>query len=395
MTGKLGRNAVGIFTTQDRSNNLLFPSNQGSLSTTLEEDVFSTVLRYRRDIGKGSNLGVLYTGRVGEDYYNHVIGADGFFRFSRTDSTTFQFLHSQTNYPENIAENFGQDRGAFGGNVFFVNFFHSGRNLRYGAGYRDFSSNFRADSGFMPRVGIRQIDALFEPIIWGKRGGWFHLLSFMFRGQRVMDRHGSLNDQYFNFILTYQGPLQTVIQPIFSLQKEWYNGVTYDIKLFQTYAEIRPRGGMKWTLMTLIGDSIDYSNSRLAHTFLIQPTVDFSPGKHINISLNHTLERLSLKGEKIYNINLLQAKVVYNFNVRTFVRLILQYMNLSRNPDLYLFPVPPETKTLFTQFLFSYKVNPQTKLFIGYSDNHLGSKGIDLTRTNRTFFLKIGYALVY
>jgi len=27
---------------------------------------------------------------------------------------------------------------------------------------------------------------------------------------------------------------------------------------------------------------------------------------------------------------------------------------------------------VFTQFLFSYKINPQTVLFLGYSDNALG-----------------------
>ena len=31
-------------------------------------------------------------------------------------------------------------------------------------------------------------------------------------------------------------------------------------------------------------------------------------------------------------------------------------------------------------------------LFLGYSDNQLGLQGIDLTRTDRTLFFKIGYA---
>ena len=58
----------------------------------------------------------------------------------------------------------------------------------------------------------------------------------------------------------------------------------------------------------------------------------------------------------------------------------------------YSAPVQPKTRTLFSQFLYSYKLNPQTVLFLGYSDNRLGQEGIALTRTDRTFFLKIGYA---
>jgi len=48
---------------------------------------------------------------------------------------------------------------------------------------------------------------------------------------------------------------------------------------------------------------------------------------------------------------------------------------------------------LFNQFLFSHKVNPQTGVFLGYSDNQAASQSFDLTRTDRTFSAKVGYAL--
>jgi hypothetical protein len=102
---------------------------------------------------------------------------------------------------------------------------------------------------------------------------------------------------------------------------------------------------------------------------------------------------LSLEGKKIYTANLLQTKLIYNFNVRSFARAIIQYTDINRDPGLYNTPVEPVTRALLTQFLFSYKINPQTVLFIGYSDNHLGFRGLDITRTDRTFFLKLGYAL--
>ena len=129
MTGKLGRNAIGIFTTQDRYNNLIFPANEGSQSTSLEENVFSGVVRYRRDIGSGSTMGVLYTGRSGDDYYNHVGGIDGFLRLSETDTISFQWLHSQTDYPEEIADQFGQNQDDFSGDALYTELFHNSRLL--------------------------------------------------------------------------------------------------------------------------------------------------------------------------------------------------------------------------------------------------------------------------
>jgi hypothetical protein len=49
---------------------------------------------------------------------------------------------------------------------------------------------------------------------------------------------------------------------------------------------------------------------------------------------------------------------------------------------------------LFSQYLFNYKLHPQTVLLMGYSDNASGTQTIGLTRTDRTFFMKVGYAWV-
>ena len=48
---------------------------------------------------------------------------------------------------------------------------------------------------------------------------------------------------------------------------------------------------------------------------------------------------------------------------------------------------------LGTQLLYSYKLNPQTVFFAGYSDNRLedGTTGL-LEPTGRTVFLKLSYA---
>ncbi|MDH3592263.1 MAG: hypothetical protein OER88_10315, partial [Planctomycetota bacterium] len=79
------------------------------------------------------------------------------------------------------------------------------------------------------------------------------------------------------------------------------------------------------------------------------------------------------------------------------LRAILQHVDIARNIDLILDPglaaaTEPETETLLTQLLFSYKLNGQSALFLGYSDQHFGDQDISLTTTDRTLFLKIGYA---
>lgn len=393
LSGKQGKDAFGLFSARDRCNNLLIPANQYSRSASLAEDVFSGVFRYRRDIGKGSTLGLLYTGRGGDDYYNHVAGLDGFLRLSKTKSITFQALRSWTDYPTGLADRYEQPDGAFADNAFSVKFRHFSRNFNLGLEYEDLGASFRADYGFVPRVDVRRLGGYLEPVIWGKKGGWFERLSFLFWGERMTDQHRNLTDQDIHLGFRYSGPLQMDWNFLFYVQKELYNGVIYDKTALSSMFEITPGSGLVLRCFAAVGDYVDYTNSRLSDDFMVMIKMDFNPGRHLNLGFSHTLDRLSLEGEKIYTANLFQTRLIYNFNVRTFIRAMIQYTRIDRNLDLYIFPIEPETRELFTQFLFSYKINPRTVLFIGYSDNHFGQRGIDLTRKDRTFFLKLGYAL--
>ena len=64
------------------------------------------------------------------------------------------------------------------------------------------------------------------------------------------------------------------------------------------------------------------------------------------------------------------------------------------NTGLYTDGREARFEQLFGQLLFSYKVNPRTVVFVGYSDNGYGASSYDLTRADRTLFAKIGYAWV-
>ena len=74
------------------------------------------------------------------------------------------------------------------------------------------------------------------------------------------------------------------------------------------------------------------------------------------------------------------------------------HLDLRRDVGLYLPEIQPllepKEQTLLTQLLFSYKLNAQTVFFLGYSDDQLGTRAFGLARTDRTFFLKVGYAWV-
>ena len=108
-------------------NRLTIPTNQQSFSAVQDEPVTTSVLRYRRDVGRGSTLGVLYTGREGDDYHNRVGGLDGFARFSGADTLRVQYLRSNTVYPGEIVNGpvLGRFAGTLEGDALRADYNHS------------------------------------------------------------------------------------------------------------------------------------------------------------------------------------------------------------------------------------------------------------------------------
>ncbi|HSQ79446.1 MAG TPA: DUF5916 domain-containing protein, partial [Candidatus Bathyarchaeia archaeon] len=401
LTGKTGRTALGFFADQDQMTNLVIPSNQGSASASLDQNAFGGVFRLRQDVGKMSTLGVLYTGRVGDGYSNHVAGADGFFRLDQKNSITFQVLHSETDYPSDLAAAYGQRDDRFGGNAVNIQYQYFSRQWILALIYQDLSRGFRADYGFVPRVDTRTGNAAVFRQFWGKPKSWYNYIRLGVMGEVTYDHENSLNDRSLTLGCVIQGDLETQLNVHGIFTRTFYDGQYFDTAEAAGTFRIRPFSGSEIGFQGQAGQAIDYANVRPANVLAVGPYGSFSLLRHLNMVLSHTYERLFRSGETVYAANLSQAKFVWNFNVRTFVRAILQYQDLEQNPAQYGFPIDTRTRGLFTQFLFSYKLNPRTVLFLGYSDNSLGGVfdsflgpgRVDLTRTDRTFFLKIGYAL--
>ena len=96
---------------------------------------------------------------------------------------------------------------------------------------------------------------------------------------------------------------------------------------------------------------------------------------------------------RLYRANLTQTRLVYQFNTRSFLRAMVQRLDVRRDLALYLDkPDSAKDEKLFTQLMFSYKINPQTVFFLGYSDTRQSEDRVDNLQTNRTVFAKVGYA---
>ncbi len=393
LTGKEGRSALGFFVSRDGVTNLIIPGSESSSLTSLEEENTAGVLRYRFDIGKSSTVGALYAGRDGDEYSNHVVGADAYFRVGPRDTFQAQFLGSRTKYPQSIVTDFDQPEGSFDDSAFYVDYRHNSRNWFWFAEYADVGEEFRADSGFMPQVGYWRPEAGFERIWWGDKDDWYSRFFTGGNWDRTVEQSGQELEEEVEGYFGLGGPLQSFVILGGGYRDRFFNGAQFSgHKFLYGFFEFRPVGDFYFGIDAAIGDQVDFANTREGDRVLLIPSVRWNLGRHLKLEIDHTYETLDLEEGRLFEANLSQLRVIYQFNIRAFVRAILQYTDITRATELYVDEVDPKTEQLFSQLLFAYKISPQTVFFVGYSDTRLGDERIDLRQSNRTLFVKLGYA---
>ncbi|MCD4750242.1 MAG: carbohydrate binding family 9 domain-containing protein [Thermoanaerobaculales bacterium] len=395
LTGKEGANTIGAYVVEDDTTNIIFPGSQSSDMTSLNMSNTSTVLRYERDIDNRFTIGALLTDREGGDYLNRVAGVDGDFRLSDKDRISAQALWSSTQYPDEVAEEFGQPEGDFDDLAVDLFYSHSTRTISFWGLYRDIGDDFRADLGFIPQVGYRLGEVGFDYTWIGEPGDWYSEMVLIAMVNSREDQDGNLLRNEAAVRFTYEGPLQShaFIRP--SRARERFGGQEFDLDQIFLHICLKPNRHSHAWLNVIIGDRIDYENVQAGERLNIDAGFWYKLGRHLKIEPHFTLEEMDVDAGRLYEARIGQLEASWQFNSRAFVRAIFQHVNYDFATDLYSDGRDPKYEHLFTQLLFSYKVNPQTVFFLGYSDNSIGDQDIHLTRVNRTVFAKIGYAWVF
>ena len=75
------------------------------------------------------------------------------------------------------------------------------------------------------------------------------------------------------------------------------------------------------------------------------------------------------------------------------IRLIGQYQQTEFDPALFSFPIRQKSGGFDSSILYSYKLNWQTVLFLGYGDQRVLTESDDLIDTGRSVFFKVSYAI--
>ncbi len=406
LTGKSSsRSSLGFFAVEDEVNYLLLPSNAFARYESLPGKVQTTVGRFRRDVGRSSQLGALYTRREGDGgYSNEVGGIDGLFRPADRHEIHFQALSSKTDYPDDFALRFGQSLEEIGGHAVEALYLYTARNWRGSAGWRSYSPGFRADAGFVTRVDFETWRGSGGRTFWSDDPeAFFNKIDLDLTYFHTRDQQGRLTDDKWDLVAELQMPLQSKLTLESIYRDERRGPVLFeDLRSAIATFEIQPSELGRFEAQLTLGDAIDYANQRRADERRIFLSAEVKPGIHWNVSLALIGQELEAASAPLVDTRLAELKTTYQLNRRSFLRAILQYQDIG-----YAAANDPagreDLETLANQLLFSYKINPQTLLYIGYSDGYIGLPRIAepgetevfdtrLEIERRTFFAKMSYA---
>ncbi len=369
------------------------------------------VARVKRDFGL-SFLSMLATDREHHDGqgFNRVVGPDFQWRPASSDVVAGQWLFSDTQtptHPELVDEWNGQ---ALRGQAATILWNHNTTHLDWSGTYKDISSGFRADTGFVPQVGYREVDA---------SGGWtFRPTNFLSRLRtfinvaQQIDRSGSIISRDLQPVIGMDSKLNGFMQfRLISDRIRTPGGVLIDRQQFgyflqfspsQIFAQISANG--------TVGQDIDFDNSRHGRGPTINLSATLRPTQHLELALVQNEQWLNVDdaagvSRRLFNARVSRVKGTYTFTARLFVRTIAQYVATDRDPSLYIDQVDARSGDFSGSILCAYKVNWQSVMYVGYGDDReLTSSsaappqpgafvpGSHLAPLDRQFFVKISYA---
>ena len=376
---------------------VIIPGPEGSLLAPQDFSSLFAIGRLRLDVGR-SFASVLFTDREVEGgSYNRVLGPDLEWWPSESDVVLGQFLMSWTRTPNrpDLAEEWtGASLEGHAGELTWI---HSTSSWDGILSLQEASDDFRADNGFVPQVGYRKGYAEVGYTFWPKDSPLTRLRLFTI-SSTISDRDGELLFRQVTPGFGFDSILDSFVRFDFA-----FDEVRCGERLIRR-RQIRPT--IRFTpsrfvplvqIEGVVGDEVDWSGRRPAEGTTIKLTTEFRPTDHTLLALDLDRRWLDVVGDdrargRLLTADVARLRATYSFSVRSWLRLVAQWVETNCDEALYKSSVDARTGDLSGSLTFAYKLNWQTVLFIGYADGRTLDDADVLQEAGREAFLKVSYA---
>ncbi|WP_144394878.1 carbohydrate binding family 9 domain-containing protein [Pleionea sediminis] len=432
LTGKSNRHAYGVILADDTQTSFLVPGNQGSSIRNLDDEASNIAIgRWTMDVGNKHSVGALVTHRSATDYENQIIATDGRFWISDKDWVQYQLIDSQSKTPE---EDSTDSIIKTNDQAYSIVYRHQEEDWVWGASHINFGEEFRADLGFISQVDIRRSLGYLEHNWYLDDNSFLNRLNVYTDYDQTEDQKGKKLEEEIEGWINFYGEMQfnawigggrreRLVENQFELERltdindpnsepsgefDTFNLSEYFYESFySTGLFIRPIAQWRVGIRVNTGDKVDIHNVQLGTSHSISPEIEWLPSRHMRLTVRHVKDWLDVDGGELFNAKLTDLRFSYQFDLRHRLKLSYQYLVLKRNPALYneryrvvsdlssylVDTIDPVVKDESAQLIYSYKVNPQTLIFLGYSSHgYQDGSFTNIKQDQRSFFAKFSYA---
>ena len=409
LTGKDGNHSYGVFSANDTQTTFIKPGNLSSELMSLAEESLSTALRYRFDYNDDLTIGAISTLRTSDNYHNYVYGLDSKYRVDNSNSILFQALNSDSSN-QTLIDNSLNNKEDISDQAYKIDLVHQSEYWNFTAGHQYIGKNFRANLGYMPKADFVESNVQVKRFFYGDhyndgQSFWSEAnISSQWQIQHNIDNQ--LIAKSINTRVELDGPLLSQFTLVLTHAKKV--GLRYDKNIsgidnnttrftenqLTFVTKFEPLSYLYSSIEINVGDKIDYQNNRLGEAITLTGNITLNATNHLEFDVYYTYSQLEADSRNVYNANLTDIRISYQFNVNSYLKLNLVYsdidMNVNNNP---LVQVSQTDKYLTSQLIYAYKLNPQTVFFLGYSDgSYQDDDLLSLRKKQKTFFTKISYA---
>ncbi len=337
------------------------------------------IVRLKQSLSEDSYFGGVYAGKIQQDSYNQLIGADEMIRLPNSAVVESHILLSQTKQEGASESN--------SGHAFSANYAKQNRDIDYNISFKDISEDFSADMGYLARTGIQQAAFIVRPKYYPK-SDFFQRIAGEFVGSVTKDKPSNLWETY-NYIVLQPYFLGNMnIRMKYSYSTEIFLGERFKTGGFHVSAGGQIFKELYVSILYRYISSIYYSANPLqGKSNRASADLTFQPSDQISLGLSFLFSDFTreIDDVELYNYPIWRGKFSYQVNKYFSLRAIGEYNKFRRE--------------LLTDFLASFTYIPGTVMYLGYGsfyqklkwENNAYVDSDDFKESQRGIFFKLSY----
>jgi|Deesub1362B_J571_1020462.scaffolds.fasta_scaffold01341_1 hypothetical protein len=376
LTGKIGKTTIGFINAYDEN-----PTESlweiSKIEEKKKDKALFNIFRLKRDLYPQSYIGFILTDKeIGKDIYsysryNRVVGIDGQLKFKKYYTFAFQALYSKTKF---------KDKKTGLSPALSLWLKHSSRKLFFDISWFSIHPDFEASSGFIRRKDVKKLNIRFAYKYYAQKK-FLILFRPMIHYKRYYDFKNILTDEAVILSTYIRGSKETTFYFEYRNYMERWSGINFYKDTFFFRINSQPFKWLSGNYGFFIGDGIYYDPKNPYLGFRIDHYIktEIRPLSTFRVTYNFTNSKFFKRkgGEKVYDINTIRQKIIFQISRTLSFRLITDYHSYY--------------KKLFNSFLISWEYRPGTTFYIGFDDTQQRNEFNIFERKKRTFFIKFSY----